>query len=103
MQFPLNRFEGRPIEFWGLSRRLRSTVPDQRLQRFAVPNPITLRGNLGRNTLIGPGLVNFDFSLFKNCRDRRHPAFDDSFADHPPAVDLFATWRARRSSQGNSD
>lgn len=25
-----------------------------------------LRGNLGRNTLIGPGLVNFDFSLFKN-------------------------------------
>jgi Carboxypeptidase regulatory-like domain len=25
-----------------------------------------LRGNLGRNTLIGPGLVNLDFSLFKN-------------------------------------
>ncbi|MHB8500353.1 MAG: TonB-dependent receptor [Candidatus Acidiferrales bacterium] len=25
-----------------------------------------LRGNLGRNTLIGPGLVNFDFSIFKN-------------------------------------
>ncbi len=37
-----------------------------RTQCFAVPNPITLRGNLGRNTLIGPGLVNFDFSLFKN-------------------------------------
>ncbi len=35
-------------------------------QCFAVPNPITLRGNLGRNTLIGPGLMNFDFSLFKN-------------------------------------
>ena len=35
-------------------------------QCFAVPNPITLRGNLGRNTLIGPGLVNLDFSLFKN-------------------------------------
>ncbi|MGH9354603.1 MAG: hypothetical protein ACRD10_00560, partial [Terriglobia bacterium] len=33
---------------------------------FAVPSPITLRGNLGRNTLIGPGLSNFDFSLFKN-------------------------------------
>lgn len=35
----------------------------------AVPNPNTclnLRGNLGRNTLIGPGLMNFDFSLFKN-------------------------------------
>jgi len=37
-----------------------------KMQCFAVPNPITLRGNLGRNTLIGPGLVNFDFSLFKN-------------------------------------
>jgi hypothetical protein len=35
-------------------------------QCFVVPNPITLRGNLGRNTLIGPGLVSFDFSLFKN-------------------------------------
>ncbi len=37
-----------------------------KMQCFAVPNPITLRGNLGRNTLIGPGLVNFDFSVFKN-------------------------------------
>ena len=35
-------------------------------QCFAVPNPITLLGNLGRNTLIGPGLVNLDFSMFKN-------------------------------------
>lgn len=33
---------------------------------FTVPNPITLRGSLGRNTLIGPGLLNFDFSVFKN-------------------------------------
>ncbi len=30
------------------------------------PTYINLRGTLGRNTLIGPGLVNFDFSLFKN-------------------------------------
>ena len=35
-------------------------------QCFAAPNPITLRGGLGRNTLIGPGLINFDFSVFKN-------------------------------------
>jgi len=30
-----------------------------------------LRGNLGRNTLIGPGLSNLDFSLFKNNRIRK--------------------------------
>ena len=35
-------------------------------QCFAVPNPITLRGNLGRNTVIGPGLVSLDISVFKN-------------------------------------
>ena len=36
----------------------------------AIPGLATscpnIRGNLGRNTLIGPGLVNFDFSVFKN-------------------------------------
>lgn len=37
-------------------------------QCFGVPNPITLRGNLGRNTLIGPGLINLDSSVFKNNR-----------------------------------
>lgn len=40
-------------------------------QCFSVPNPITLRGNLGRNTLVGPGLLNFDFSLFKNNHIKR--------------------------------
>jgi|SRR5579859_509177 len=30
-----------------------------------------LRGNLGRNTLIGPGLMNFDFSVFKNNHIKR--------------------------------
>jgi hypothetical protein len=33
---------------------------------FAFPACLNLRGNLGRNTLIGPGLVNLDFSVFKN-------------------------------------
>jgi hypothetical protein len=47
-----------------------------RTQCFEVPNPITLRGNLGRNTLIGPGLVNFDFSVFKNNYIKR---ISDSF------------------------
>jgi hypothetical protein len=30
-----------------------------------------LRGNAGRNILIGPGLTNLDFSIFKNNRVRR--------------------------------
>jgi hypothetical protein len=37
-----------------------------RTECLAAPNPITLRGNLGRNALIGPGLMNLDFSIFKN-------------------------------------
>ena len=32
---------------------------------FALPEPGTY-GNLGRNTVIGPGLTNFDFALVKN-------------------------------------
>ncbi len=32
---------------------------------FGLP-PAGFLGNLGRNTVIGPGLVNFDLSLFKN-------------------------------------
>jgi hypothetical protein len=37
-----------------------------KLNCFAPPNPLTLMGNAGRNTVVGPGLVNFDISLFKN-------------------------------------
>ena len=40
-------------------------------QCLAFPSPKNLRGNLGRNTLIGPGLANLDFSLFKNNRIRK--------------------------------
>jgi hypothetical protein len=35
-------------------------------QCFAPPNPIYRLGTSGRNSIIGPGLVNLDFSLFKN-------------------------------------
>ena len=38
---------------------------------LGFPNPANLRGNLGRNTLIGPGISNLDFSVFKNSRIRR--------------------------------
>ncbi|HUX66662.1 MAG TPA: carboxypeptidase regulatory-like domain-containing protein [Terriglobales bacterium] len=37
-----------------------------RSQCFAFPSPGNLKGNVGRNTLIGPGLANLDFSLIKN-------------------------------------
>jgi len=36
-----------------------------KLECFTAPNPSSQYGNAGRNTLIGPGLVDFDFSLFK--------------------------------------
>ncbi len=35
-------------------------------QCLAFPKPANLRGNLGRNTLIGPGRSKFDASIFKN-------------------------------------
>jgi hypothetical protein len=39
-------------------------------QCLAFPNPASLRGNLGRNTLIGPGVSKFDASVFKNNHTR---------------------------------
>lgn len=33
---------------------------------FAYPTCGNLRGNLGRNTLIGPGISNLDLSILKN-------------------------------------
>jgi len=40
-------------------------------QCFSFPTPATRMGNAGRNTLIGPGLSNFDLSLFKNNHIKR--------------------------------
>jgi hypothetical protein len=42
-----------------------------KLQCLSFPNPSTLMGNLGRNTLIGPGLMDLDFAVFKNFPIRR--------------------------------
>jgi hypothetical protein len=33
---------------------------------FAFPQPANVLGNSGRNVLIGPGIANLDFSLYKN-------------------------------------
>ncbi|MGH9437666.1 MAG: TonB-dependent receptor domain-containing protein, partial [Terriglobia bacterium] len=41
---------------------------------FGTPQNLrcfNLRGNVGRNTLIGPGIMDFDFSLFKNIPIKR--------------------------------
>jgi outer membrane receptor protein involved in Fe transport len=45
-------------------------------QTFAYPTCINLLGNLGRNTVIGPGLANFDFSLVK---DNHIPRISENF------------------------
>jgi hypothetical protein len=37
-----------------------------KIECFSAPNPTTLLGNAGRNTLTGPGLVDLDVSLSKN-------------------------------------
>jgi hypothetical protein len=42
-----------------------------KLQCLSFPKPSTLMGNLGRNTLIGPGLMDLDFAVFKNFPIRR--------------------------------
>jgi len=49
-------------------------APDQNFynthcdKSFAFPTCINLLGNLGRNTVVGPGLVNVDFSMVKNTK-----------------------------------
>ncbi|MGH9355439.1 MAG: carboxypeptidase regulatory-like domain-containing protein, partial [Terriglobia bacterium] len=42
-----------------------------RVQCLAFPNPSNILGNLGRNTVVGPGLSELDFSLVKNTPVRR--------------------------------
>lgn len=39
-----------------------------KLQCFAAPNPLNLLGNAGRNVLVGPGMLNLDFSLIKETK-----------------------------------
>lgn len=52
----------------GCSSLVNSGNPNNyiKLQCLTFPVPSTLMGNLGRNTLIGPGLIDFDFAVFKN-------------------------------------
>lgn len=51
--------------------------PDQYFDPTAFEFPEAgFYGNLGRNTLIGPGFANFDFSVFKNTAE---PAISEQF------------------------
>jgi len=53
---------------------------------YSVPTPARL-GNCGRNTLDGPGLVNFDFALARVLRRRpppRVPLGDVQHVQHSP-------------------
>lgn len=51
----------------GCGQRINPGDPNHyiKTQCFAFPSPARLRGDLGRNTLTGPGLSNVDFSLIK--------------------------------------
>jgi len=71
---PLGLRSGDPFDFAdrlatsGCSSPVNAGNPNHyiKTQCFAAPNPLTRWGDAGRNTLIGPGLSNLDFSLIKN-------------------------------------
>lgn len=42
-----------------------------KVECFAFPTPATRLGNLGRNTVVGPGLLNVDLSFIKNTSVKR--------------------------------
>ena len=44
---------------------------DINLNCFVFPNPVNRMGNAGRNELTGPGIVNLDFSAYKNIAIER--------------------------------
>ena len=73
-----------------------------KLQCFSFPALGTL-GNLGRNTMRGPGLEDFDFSLFKNhnlLRDKLKSFGLAMFVlRHGPSRVSDAFWLAQRGSR----
>ncbi len=87
--------------------------PDQYFDPTAFEFPEAgFYGNLGRNTLIGPGFANFDFSVFENTAE---PAISEQFQiqfrveffnlfNHPyfafPNTNVFTSKRVRSGSSG---
>ena len=65
---------GNPVQYIKTNCFAMPTAPSQAFWQAncnpagAYPLCLNLRGNAGRNILVGPGLANLDFSLFKNNR-----------------------------------
>ena len=76
---PLGSKDTSPVDFpnrlktAGCETAVNPGNPDNyiKLECFTAPNPIKLLGNSGRNSLIGPGSVDIDLSIFKNNYIRR--------------------------------
>ncbi len=58
--------QGNPVNPGRANPTATSTDAYVKIECFAAPNPSWRLGNAGRNSVIGPGLVDMDFSLFKN-------------------------------------
>src|SRR6202021_1299408 len=54
------------MAFWQANCDTTSHIYGPNLTTEPFPVCFNLRGNAGRNILIGPGLTNLDFSIFKN-------------------------------------
>jgi outer membrane receptor protein involved in Fe transport len=83
---PLGQNSSDPFAYPDRARGCGSLVNPQNasnyvnLSCFTPPNPLTLFGNTGRNSVIGPGLVNVDFAVIKNTRiSRISEAFNAQF------------------------
>src|ERR1700736_5027309 len=59
------------MAFWQANCDTTSPIYGPNLATAPFPVCFNLRGNSGRNVLIGPGLSNLDFSVFKNNYVRR--------------------------------
>jgi hypothetical protein len=61
------------MNFWNLNcdKQPPNSQPKNGVFNAQFPQCFNLRGNSGRNSLIGPGITNLDFSVFKNNRIKR--------------------------------
>lgn len=58
--------DGNPVNPQVANTSAQNPAAYVKFQCFAAPNPSYRLGNAGRNSVIGPGLIDMDFSFFKN-------------------------------------